>query len=146
MFSHVVTLLVETIQHLETQLASLRDTIDALKTKDKKPKTNKSQPSSRAAGSSKGSSSLSTARARGSTSSSKKSSTKKNGSGAGSRKLDSDVMLTFEEKKQLSETIQALEGSALLEDVIQIIHDGVPEIGDVSACILSDSGSTKCFL
>ncbi|KAF9513687.1 hypothetical protein BS47DRAFT_1362247 [Hydnum rufescens UP504] len=119
----------EAIQNLETQLATIRDTIDALKTKDKKPKTSKSQSSSRGAGPSKGSSSSSAARARGATSSSKKSSTKKNVGGAGARKLDADATLTFEEKKELSDTIQHLEGSAL-EDVIQIIHDGVPEIGD----------------
>jgi hypothetical protein len=41
-----------------------------------------------------------------------------------------DDLLTFEQKKDLSETIQTLEGQRL-ERVIQIIHEGVPEIRDV---------------
>jgi len=43
---------------------------------------------------------------------------------------NSDV-LSFEQKKELSETIQTLDGDKL-EKVIQIIHDGVPEVRDVS--------------
>ena len=41
-----------------------------------------------------------------------------------------DDVLTFEQKKDLSDTISKLDG-AKLEKVIQIIHDGVPEIRDV---------------
>lgn len=42
-----------------------------------------------------------------------------------------DDVLTFDQKKDLSEAIGRLEG-APLERVIQIIHEGVPEIRDVS--------------
>lgn len=45
--------------------------------------------------------------------------------------LDNDV-LTFEQKKDLSESIAKLD-EVKLEKVIQIIHEGVPEIRDVSA-------------
>lgn len=49
-----------------------------------------------------------------------------------SKKLvaDDDV-LSFEQKKDLSITIQKLDGEKL-EKVISIIHEGVPEIRDVS--------------
>lgn len=42
-----------------------------------------------------------------------------------------DDVLTFEQKKDLSESIGKLDGTKL-EKVIQIIHEGVPEIRDVS--------------
>jgi bromodomain-containing factor 1 len=42
-----------------------------------------------------------------------------------------DDVLTFEQKKDLSDSISKLDG-AKLEKVIQIIHEGVPEIRDVS--------------
>ena len=45
--------------------------------------------------------------------------------------ITDDDVLTFEQKKDLSDTISKLDG-AKLEKVIQIIHDGVPEIRDVS--------------
>lgn len=45
--------------------------------------------------------------------------------------IPDDDVLTFEQKKDLSETIGTLEG-AKLEKVINIIHEGVPEIRDVS--------------
>ena len=41
-----------------------------------------------------------------------------------------DDVLTFEQKKDLSDTISKLDG-AKLEKVIQIIHEGVPEIREV---------------
>ncbi|TEB39309.1 Bromodomain-containing protein [Coprinellus micaceus] len=43
--------------------------------------------------------------------------------------IPDDDVLTFEQKKDLSETIGTLEG-AKLEKVINIIHEGVPEIRD----------------
>lgn len=48
--------------------------------------------------------------------------------------IDNDV-LTFEQKKDLSEAIGKLD-EAKLEKVIQIIHEGVPEIRDVSVRVL----------
>jgi hypothetical protein len=47
------------------------------------------------------------------------------------KNIADDDVLTFEQKKDLSETIGKLDGSRL-ERVIQIIHEGVPEIRDVS--------------
>ncbi|KAF9557851.1 Bromodomain-containing protein [Agrocybe pediades] len=46
-----------------------------------------------------------------------------------------DDVLSFEQKKDLSESIGKLDG-ARLERVIQIIHEGVPEIRDVSISTL----------
>ena len=45
--------------------------------------------------------------------------------------LPGEDVLSFEQKKDLSETIQQLDGDKL-EKVIHIIHEGVPEIRDVS--------------
>ena len=45
--------------------------------------------------------------------------------------IPDDDVLSFDQKKDLSETIQNLDGDKL-ERVIQIIHEGVPEIRDVS--------------
>lgn len=47
------------------------------------------------------------------------------------KNITDDDILSFEQKKDLSESISKLEGSKL-EKVIQIIHEGVPEIRDVS--------------
>ena len=44
--------------------------------------------------------------------------------------VNDDDVLTFDQKKDLSDAIGKLEGSRL-ERVIQIIHEGVPEIRDV---------------
>lgn len=65
------------------------------------------------------------------TSSNKKQSKK---SGGGNGVYNSDV-LSFEQKKDLSETIQTLDGDKL-ERVIQIIHDGVPEVRDVRSAFM----------
>jgi len=45
------------------------------------------------------------------------------------KNITDDDILSFEQKKDLSESISKLEGSKL-EKVIQIIHEGVPEIRD----------------
>lgn len=55
-----------------------------------------------------------------------------NGGGGSSKKkkprvTDADEVLSFDQKKELSETIQTLEGQKL-ERVIAIIHEGVPDI------------------
>lgn len=54
----------------------------------------------------------------------------------GKKPIADDDVLTFEQKKDLSESIGKLEG-AKLEKVIQIIHEGVPEIRDVSTQLLT---------
>lgn len=47
------------------------------------------------------------------------------------KQVTDDDVLSFEQKKDLSDTISQLDG-AKLERVIQIIHEGVPEIRDAS--------------
>jgi hypothetical protein len=59
----------------------------------------------------------------------------KKGKKAANGALADDDVLTFDQKKELSESITALEGNKL-ERVIQIIHDGMPEIRDVSVYVL----------
>jgi len=49
--------------------------------------------------------------------------------------LGDDDTLSFDQKKQLSEAISTLEGTKL-EKVINIIHEGMPEIKDVCTCTL----------
>jgi bromodomain-containing factor 1 len=56
---------------------------------------------------------------------------KKRGKKGNADNADNDV-LSFEQKKALSEAIQTLDG-AKLERVIQIIHEGMPAIRDVSS-------------
>lgn len=51
--------------------------------------------------------------------------------------LPDDDVLTFEQKKDLSEAITKLDGSRL-EKVINIIHEGVPEIRDVGHFVSLD--------
>ena len=48
----------------------------------------------------------------------------------GKKPISDDDVLSFEQKKDLSESIGKLDG-VKLEKVIQIIHEGVPEIRDV---------------
>lgn len=56
----------------------------------------------------------------------------------GKKPITDDDVLSFEQKKDLSDTIGKLEGTKL-EKVIQIIHEGVPEIRDVSALVVHRS-------
>lgn len=53
----------------------------------------------------------------------------------GKKAITDDDVLSFEQKKELSEAIAELDGTKL-ERVIQIIHEGVPEIRDVCRRIL----------
>ena len=48
--------------------------------------------------------------------------------------IPDDDVLSFDQKKDLSETIQTLDGDKL-EKVISIIHEGVQEIRDVRLCV-----------
>jgi hypothetical protein len=52
----------------------------------------------------------------------------------GKKPVADDDVLTFDQKKDLSEAIAKLDG-VKLEKVIQIIHEGVPEIRDVSLIV-----------
>jgi bromodomain-containing factor 1 len=56
------------------------------------------------------------------------------------KNITDDDVLSFEQKKDLSESIGKLDG-ARLERVIQIIHEGVPEIRDVSLSFFNISFS-----
>ena len=112
------------IAEMEKQIEAMRGTISALKQKKEKPpkKVARQQPTPTASSSSKP--------AKAAASSSKKATTtKKSGKKSAAVPGDDDV-LTFEQKKDLSEAIQTLDGQKL-ERVIQIIHEGVPEIRDV---------------
>lgn len=102
-----------TIAMMESQIETMRGSIAALKgvkqPKDKKKKKEKTQAASSSKSSNK---------------TSKTSSKKK-----AKKPVTEDDVLTFEQKKDLSEAIGKLDG-ARLEKVINIIHEGVPEIKD----------------
>ena len=119
------------IAEMEKQIEVMRGTISALKHKKEKPpkKVVRQQQMPAASSSSKP--------AKATSSSSKKATTtKKSGKKSAAVPGDDDV-LTFEQKKDLSEAIQTLDGQKL-ERVIQIIHEGVPEIRDVRLPFSSD--------
>ena len=109
---------------MEKQIEAMRGTISALKQqkKEKPPKKARQQLTPAASSSSKP--------VKAATSSSKKASTTKKSSKKSAAVPGDDDVLTFEQKKDLSEAIQTLDGQKL-ERVIQIIHEGVPEIRDV---------------
>lgn len=121
----ILTALSGTIAMMEAQMETMRATVAQLKAKPKeKKKKEKREKHSATASSSKASGKAA----------------KGNGSVGGNAKkrgknkpVADDDVLTFEQKKDLSEAIQKLDGSKL-ERVIQIIHEGVPEIRDVSLC------------
>ena len=112
------------IAEMEKQIEAMRGTISALKQKKEKPpkKAARQPPTPTASSSSKPTKAAAS-------SSKKATSTKKSGKKSAAVPGDDDV-LTFEQKKDLSEAIQTLDGQKL-ERVIQIIHEGVPEIRDV---------------
>ncbi|KAF7306710.1 Bromodomain-containing protein [Mycena indigotica] len=104
------------IAMMESQIEAMRGNIQALKSKPKKEKK-KHESRDRAA-----------------SSSSKPSKPPKTSSSSSNKKKSKKVVtendvLTFEQKKDLSEAIAQLDGPKL-ERVIKIIHEGVPEIKD----------------
>ena len=112
------------IAEMEKQIEVMRGTISALEQSDKeKPpkKVARQQPAPTASSSSKP--------AKVASSSGKSTTTKKSGKKSAGVPGGDDV-LTSEQKKDLSKTIQTLDGQKL-ERVIQIIHEDVPEIRDV---------------
>ncbi|KAL0950883.1 hypothetical protein HGRIS_007642 [Hohenbuehelia grisea] len=101
---------------METQIETMRGSIAALKSKPpKKEKKKEKREKAPVASTSK-------APAKQPKAAPPKKSSKK-------KALTDDDVLTFEQKKDLSESISKLDGSKL-EKVIQIIHEGVPEIRD----------------
>jgi len=108
-----------TIAAMESQIETMRNSISALKTqKEKKSKKSKKKETSAStpATTSKASKKETKAAPK------KKAASKK-------AQIPDDDVLSFEQKKDLSEAIQTLDGQKL-ERVIQIIHEGVPEIRD----------------
>jgi Bromodomain extra-terminal - transcription regulation len=106
---------------MESQIEIMRGSITALKKKSEK-KVKKTKPYSPPTASTSKASTKAAA---------KPAPKKKGGRKATSSALVDDDVLTFEQKKDLSEAISSLDGTKL-EKVIQIIHEGVPEIRDVS--------------
>lgn len=109
-----------TIAAMESQIETMRNSISALKTqKEKKSKKSKKKDAS--------------ASTQATASKATKKETKappKKKAAAKKAQIPDDDVLSFEQKKDLSEAIQTLDGQKL-ERVIQIIHEGVPEIRDV---------------
>ncbi|KAI0271518.1 Bromodomain-containing protein [Gloeopeniophorella convolvens] len=108
------------IAAMETQIETMRNSISALKTQKEK-KQRKSKKKDVAAPPQVASSSKPVKKET-------KAPPKKKAAPKKAQIPDDDV-LSFEQKKDLSEAIQTLENSKL-ERVIQIIHEGVPEIRD----------------
>lgn len=110
------------IATMEAQIESMRGNLLALKNQPpKEKKKKKKEPRPAAASTSKSSTSRNAKVANA-------------GNGAVKRKakkqVPEDDTLSFDQKKDLSEAITKLDGQRL-EKVIQIIHEGVPEIRDV---------------
>lgn len=109
------------IADMEHQIASMKNNLASLKRngkeKHKKEKEKREKPTPPVASSSK--------------SAPKQPKAPSAPKGKKSKKpVTDDDVLTFEQKKDLSDTISKLDG-AKLERVIQIIHEGVPEIREV---------------
>jgi len=108
-----------TIAAMETQIETMRNSISALKNqKEKKSKKSKKKDAS----------APTPATASKAAKKDTKAPPKKKAAPKKAQIPDDDV-LSFEQKKDLSEAIQTLDGQKL-ERVIQIIHEGVPEIRD----------------
>ncbi|OCH96602.1 Bromodomain-containing protein [Obba rivulosa] len=108
------------IATMESQIQSMKNNLDSLrkKTKLEKRKEKKEKPVKQAAPVASSSKAMPKQPKNASTSKKK-----------GKKPVNDDDVLTFEQKKDLSDTIGKLDGTKL-EKVIQIIHEGVPEIRD----------------
>ena len=111
------------IAAMESQIESMKSNLESIK-KSKQPKKEKEKKKKTPAPVAS-TSKMPPKQAKTPTSSKKKTAKKP---------INDDDVLSFEQKKDLSDTIGKLDG-AKLERVIQIIHEGVPEIRDVSANI-----------
>lgn len=110
-FAGAISLMESQIKVMNENLAALKSAKLPKKEKKKKEKKEKGPVASTSKAGSKQSKALSKKKSR--------------------KNITDDDILSFEQKKDLSESISKLEGSKL-EKVIQIIHEGVPEIRDVS--------------
>jgi bromodomain-containing factor 1 len=127
-----------TIASLESQMEELRQNLAAVRSGASKKKPKKANSMNAAASSSSVSAAThhskpAAAPAPAASSSkpkpAKAASSAKAGSKKGKGKLGDDDVLSFDQKKDLSDAIAQLDGQKL-ERVIQIIHEGVPEIRD----------------
>ncbi|KAI9512647.1 Bromodomain-containing protein [Russula earlei] len=122
-----------TIAAMESQIETMRNSISALKNqKEKKTKKSKKKDAS--------------ASISATTSKAVKKETKvpKKKSAPKKTQIPDDDVLSFEQKKDLSEAIQTLDGQKL-ERVIQIIHEGVPEIRDSQEEIELEIDTAPCI-
>lgn len=104
---------------MESQIQTMKSSLDVLKKKGKVEKKEKKKEKKTAAP--VASTSKATAKQPKATATGRK---------KGKKPVTDDDVLSFEQKKDLSDTIGKLDG-VKLEKVIQIIHEGVPEIRDV---------------
>lgn len=107
------------IAAMESQIESMKNNLDSLKKRKSEKKKDKEKKREKAPVAS--SSKAASKQAKTATPTRKKS----------KKQPTDDDVLSFEQKKDLSDTISQLDGTKL-ERVIQIIHEGVPEIRDVS--------------
>jgi len=126
----------ERIAEMEREIEQMRGSITALKNrtsskKVKKPAQQSYKPPVPASSSARPRASASTSKApaKHADAPPKKKPVPGRKSGGGASGTTDDDVLTFEQKKDLSEAIGGLDG-AKLEKVVQIIHEGVPEIRD----------------
>ena len=111
------------IATMEAQIESMRGNLMALKNKPAKEKKKKEKKEKAPIASSSKATVSRAPKATPAANGNKRKATKK--------PVAEDDVLSFEQKKDLSEAITSLDG-VKLEKVIQIIHEGVPEIRDVS--------------
>lgn len=113
------------IAMMESQIESLKGTVAALKNKKSKKDVKKDKKREKHQPPTAGSSSKANGKA-----------PKSPGKKIKKRLIADDDVLSFDQKKELSETISALDGPKL-EKVIAIIHEGVPEIRDVCVFVIT---------
>ncbi|KAG0697173.1 Bromodomain-containing protein [Suillus ampliporus] len=109
------------IATMEAQIESMRGNLMALKNKPAKEKKKKEKKEKAPVASTSKAAASRAPKAAPATNGNKRKTTKK--------PMAEDDVLSFEQKKDLSEAITSLDG-VKLEKVIQIIHEGVPEIRD----------------
>ncbi|KAH9950519.1 hypothetical protein B0H21DRAFT_881323 [Amylocystis lapponica] len=107
------------IATMEYEIQNMKNNIESLKKKKGKPEKKEKKKEKKSAAPVASSSKANGKQAKAPSAGRKK----------GKKPVTDDDVLSFEQKKDLSDTIGKLEG-AKLEKVIQIIHEGVPEIRD----------------
>lgn len=121
-----IRMIEQQISFLQQQLLTMRQSKKRRKDKKRKPKTTKSRRGSKISGATDLSS---PAHSSGAHSESKPTSGR--GRGAPKKKEPEIREITFDEKRQLSESINSLSGEKLAR-VVQIIHESMPQLGGAS--------------